>query len=92
LAYFSTREPGRGAGLYVTSIARPWLAKKILGQTGDSLRWGAVLGTEPIPIDRTTSQQKPSIHANETSTKHDGNNHQQDPGKQPACHSELTNK
>jgi TolB protein len=47
LAYFSTREPGRGAGLYVTSIARPWLAKKVLGQTGDSLRWGAVLGTEP---------------------------------------------
>lgn len=43
LAYFSTREPGRGAGLYVTSIARPWLAKKVLGLTGDSLRWGAVL-------------------------------------------------
>lgn len=42
LAYFSTREPGRGAGLYVTPIARPWLAKKVLGQTGDSLRWGAV--------------------------------------------------
>jgi TolB protein len=47
LAYFSTREPGRGAGLYVASIARPWLAKKVLGQTGDSLRWGAVLGAEP---------------------------------------------
>jgi TolB protein len=47
LAYFSTREPGRGAGLYVTSIARPWLAKKILGQTGSSLRWGAVLSAEP---------------------------------------------
>lgn len=42
LAYFSTREPGRGAGLYVTPIARPWLAKKILGQVGDSLRWGAI--------------------------------------------------
>ncbi len=42
LAYFSTREPGRGAGLYVAPIARPWLAKKILGQVGDSLRWGAL--------------------------------------------------
>jgi hypothetical protein len=49
LAYFSTREPGRGAGLYVTPIARPWLAKKILGQVGDSLRWGAITALPAPP-------------------------------------------
>ncbi len=44
LAYFSSRDPGRGAGLYVAPIARPWLAKKIVGQTGDALRWEAITG------------------------------------------------
>ncbi len=43
LAFFSTREPGKGAGLYVMPIARPWLARKISGQIGDSLRWASTV-------------------------------------------------
>lgn len=47
LAFFSDREPDRGAGLYVVSIARPWLVHKILGLVGYSLRWEAIVPTQP---------------------------------------------
>jgi TolB protein len=39
IAFFSSGGGGRPAGLYVMPIARPWLAKKISGMVGDSLRW-----------------------------------------------------
>jgi TolB protein len=50
VAFFSTgkrRQTGgttdEGAGLFIMPILRPWLAKKISGEIGDSLRW------EPLP-------------------------------------------
>jgi len=43
LAYFSTRSAGKGAGLYIMPIARPWLARKVAGEVGDSLRWEATV-------------------------------------------------
>ena len=42
LAFFSTR--GHAPGLYVMPLARPWLAKKILGHVGTSLRWSTIVG------------------------------------------------
>jgi TolB protein len=50
LAYFSTRSAGKGAGLYIMPIARPWLARKVAGEVGDSLRWEAtVAAAAPRP-------------------------------------------
>ena len=43
VAFFSTGKRGQGAGLFVMPIQRPWLAKKISSEVGDSLRW------EPLP-------------------------------------------
>jgi TolB protein len=43
IAFFSTGKRGQGAGLFVMPIQRPWLAKKISGEVGESLRW------EPLP-------------------------------------------
>ena len=48
LAYFSTRSTGKGAGLYIMPIARPWLARKVAGEVGDSLRWEATVAA-PAP-------------------------------------------
>lgn len=49
VAFFSTgkvkRSPGgqdEGAGLFIMPIARPWLAKKISSEVGESLRWEAL--------------------------------------------------
>lgn len=52
VAFFSTgkkaREPSHGAaapegaGLFIMPIARPWLAKKISSETGESLRWAPI--------------------------------------------------
>ena len=39
VSFFSTGKRGQGAGLFVRPIQRPWLAKKISGEVGDSLRW-----------------------------------------------------
>lgn len=43
VSFFSTGKRGQGAGLFVMPIQRPWLAKKISGEVGASLRW------EPLP-------------------------------------------
>ncbi|MBV9948824.1 MAG: PD40 domain-containing protein [Myxococcales bacterium] len=39
VAFFSTGKKGQGAGLFVMPILRPWLAKKISSEVGESLRW-----------------------------------------------------
>jgi TolB protein len=39
VSFFSTGKRGQGAGLFIMPIARPWLAKKISGEVGESLRW-----------------------------------------------------
>jgi TolB protein len=49
VSFFSTGKRGRGrgpdtqqdqgTGLFIMPIARPWLAKKISGEVGESLRW-----------------------------------------------------
>jgi len=43
VAFFSTGKRGQGAGLFIMPILRPWLAKKISSEVGESLRW------EPLP-------------------------------------------
>lgn len=43
VAFFSTGKRGQGAGLFIAPILRPWLAKKISNEVGESLRW------EPLP-------------------------------------------
>lgn len=43
MSFFSTGKHGQGAGLFIMPIQRPWLAKKISGEVGESLRW------EPLP-------------------------------------------
>jgi TolB protein len=46
VSFFSTGKRGTnaGAGLFVMPIQRPWLAKKISSEVGESLRW------EPLPL------------------------------------------
>ncbi len=39
VAFFSTTKAGQGPGLYVMPTGRPWLAKKITSELGQSLRW-----------------------------------------------------
>ncbi len=39
VAFFSTGKKNEGAGLFIMPIQRPWLAKKISGDVGESLRW-----------------------------------------------------
>ncbi len=39
VAFFSTGKRGQGSGLFIAPIARPWLAKKISSDVGESLRW-----------------------------------------------------
>jgi TolB protein len=39
VSFFSTGKKGQGAGLFIMPIQRPWLAKKISSEVGDSLRW-----------------------------------------------------
>lgn len=43
LAYFSTRQSDQGPGLYVVPLAKPWRARKISSELGESLRW------DPLP-------------------------------------------
>jgi TolB protein len=43
ISFFSTGKRGQGAGLFIMPIQRPWLAKKISSEVGESLRW------EPLP-------------------------------------------
>ena len=43
VSFFSTGKHGQGAGLFIMPIQRPWLAKKISSEVGESLRW------EPLP-------------------------------------------
>jgi TolB protein len=43
VSFFSTGKRGQGAGLFIMPIQRPWLAKKISNEVGESLRW------EPLP-------------------------------------------
>jgi TolB protein len=43
VAFFSNRGQGsRGAGLYMVPINRPWLVKKVSGETGEWLRWDPI--------------------------------------------------
>jgi TolB protein len=46
VAFFSTGKRGQGAGLFIMPIQRPWLAKKISNEVGESLRWEAL---PPVP-------------------------------------------
>jgi TolB protein len=39
VAFFSTGKKGQGGGLFIMPILRPWLAKKISSELGESLRW-----------------------------------------------------
>jgi TolB protein len=39
VAFFSTGKRGHGAGLFIMPIQRPWLAKKISNEVGESLKW-----------------------------------------------------
>jgi TolB protein len=39
VSFFSTGKRGQGAGLFIMPIQRPWLAKKISSEVGESLRW-----------------------------------------------------
>jgi TolB protein len=39
ISFFSTGKRGHGAGLFIMPIQRPWLAKKISNEVGESLRW-----------------------------------------------------
>jgi TolB protein len=43
VAFFSTGKHDQGAGLFIMPILRPWLAKRISSEVGESLRW------EPLP-------------------------------------------
>jgi TolB protein len=45
VAFFSTGKRGQGQGLFIMPILRPWLAKKISGEVGESLRWEPLTGT-----------------------------------------------
>jgi len=42
ISFFSTGKRGAGAGLFIMPIQRPWLAKKISSEVGESLRWEAL--------------------------------------------------
>jgi TolB protein len=46
IAFFSTGKRGQGAGLFIMPIQRPWLAKRISNEVGESLRWEAL---PPVP-------------------------------------------
>jgi TolB protein len=39
VAFFSTGKKNEGAGLFIMPLQRPWLAKKIATDVGESLRW-----------------------------------------------------
>ena len=43
VAFFSTGKQNQGAGLFIMPILRPWLAKKISSEVGESLRWEPLL-------------------------------------------------
>ena len=43
VAFFSTGKHGQGAGLFIMPIQRPWLAKKISSEVGESLRLSDVM-------------------------------------------------
>ena len=47
VSYFSTQRGGKGPGLYVAPIQRPWLTKKISGEPGESLEWAMISPTGP---------------------------------------------
>jgi TolB protein len=42
VSFFSTGMKGAGAGLFIMPIQRPWLAKRISSEVGESLRWDAL--------------------------------------------------
>lgn len=43
IAFFSNRgAPGKGPGMYILPIQRPWLAKKIANEVGENLRWDPI--------------------------------------------------
>ena len=43
VAFFSNRgAPGKGPGMYILPIQRPWLAKKIANEVGENLRWDPI--------------------------------------------------
>jgi TolB protein len=43
VAFFSSTNTGKGAGLYLMPVARPWLAQKISSEVGEALRWERTL-------------------------------------------------
>lgn len=43
VAFFSSTTTGKGAGLYLMPVARPWLAQKISSEVGEALRWERTL-------------------------------------------------
>lgn len=47
VSFFSSQRTGKGPGLYVMPIQRPWLAKKVSGEVGESTQWAMITPTGP---------------------------------------------
>jgi TolB protein len=45
VSFFSSQRGGKGPGLYIMPIARPWLAKKISNEPGEALEWAMITPT-----------------------------------------------
>lgn len=61
LAYFSTRQSDQGPGLYVVPLAKPWRARKISSELGESLRWDPLpeeMG--PVALEQPSQTSQPS--------------------------------
>ena len=48
IAFFSSTKTGAGSGLYLMPVARPWLAKKISNDLGESLQWDRRTGEAAV--------------------------------------------
>jgi TolB protein len=49
VAFFSSAKGGKGPGLYIMPIARPWMQKKISNDVGEYLRWEPTGTWPPTP-------------------------------------------
>lgn len=55
IAFFSSTKTGAGSGLYLMPVARPWLAKKISNDLGESLQWDRRVSVAATPSAAATS-------------------------------------
>lgn len=68
IAFFSSTKTGAGSGLYLMPVARPWLAKKVSNELGESLQWDrrhleepqATSTAAPAPAPASTSTAAPA--------------------------------